>query len=415
MRPDETDDRRVGTPLIPQRSLHRTPMQLASDRRSTQNAAAQIVRDQLNSIYDGNTTTPTPQTTPHSVQQSDDLHIDNPYERTHQATPQPQADQWKQYHSAWQDYYQKYYERYYVGQVHAAHKALAARMAPEEKDSDSARTDTASSPTQLQPDPTLDKNQALYELRNSLRTKVTETAKKARASRHFMPIAAAIAVVMVFSFLQYNRVLIANVQAYVMPGSIDPQNIIVDPSATASVGPDPKLIIPKINVDVPVIYGVGNDYDSQMAAMEKGVAQFSIPGASSVPGQVGNTVLSGHSSNDILDSGDYKFIFAQLEKLEVGDTIYANYEGKRYTYSITKKEVVLPTEVNKLVYETDKPVLTLITCTPLGTALKRLLVTAEQISPNPADSAEPAPSVEADASAAPIPGNSPTFLQRIFG
>ena len=350
MRPDETDDRRVGTPLIPQRSLHRTPMQLASDRRSTQNAAAQIVRDQLNSIYDGNTTTPTPQTTPHSVQQSDDLHIDNPYERTHQATPQPQADQWKQYHSAWQDYYQKYYERYYVGQVHAAHKALAARMAPEEKDSDSARTDTASSPTQLQPDPTLDKNQALYELRNSLRTKVTETAKKARASRHFMPIAAAIAVVMVFSFLQYNRVLIANVQAYVMPGSIDPQNIIVDPSATASVGPDPKLIIPKINVDVPVIYGVGNDYDSQMAAMEKGVAQFSIPGASSVPGQVGNTVLSGHSSNDILDSGDYKFIFAQLEKLEVGDTIYANYEGKRYTYSITKKEVVLPTEDNKLVY-----------------------------------------------------------------
>ena len=415
MRPDETDDRRVGTPLIPQRSLHHTPLQLANDRRSTQDAAAQIVRDQLNSIYAGNTTTPTPQTTPHANQQGNELRIDNPYERTHQATPQPQADQWKQYHSAWQDYYQKYYERYYVNQVHEAHKALATRMAPEETINSSTTNTPQPSIQSLQTDRALDKNQALYELRNSLRTKVTETAKKARASRHFMPIAAAIAVVMVFSFLQYNRVLIANVQAYVMPGSIDPQNIIVDPNTTVNVGPDPKLIIPKINVDVPVMYGVGNDYDSQMAAMEKGVAQFSIPGASSVPGQIGNTVLSGHSSNDILDSGDYKFIFAQLEKLEVGDTIYANYEGKRYTYSVTKKEVVLPTEVGKLVYETDKPVMTLITCTPLGTALKRLLVTAEQVSPNPNESAAPAPVVEEDARSAPIPGNSPTFLQRIFG
>ena len=99
----------------------------------------------------------------------------------------------------------------------------------------------------------------------------------------------------------------------------------------------------------------------------------------------------------------------------MGDTIYANYEGKRYTYSVTKKEVVLPTEVGKLVYETDKPVMTLITCTPLGTALKRLLVTAEQVSPNPNESAAPAPVVEEDARSAPIPGNSPTFLQRIFG
>ena len=410
MRPDETDDRRVGTPLIPQRSFHHTPLQSTSDRRSTQDAAAQIVRDQLNSIYDGNTVTPTPQTTPVTTQQND-LKIDNPYERTHQAAQQPQADQWKQYHSAWQDYYQKYYERYYVGQVHEAHKALASRAAPAEQVTQIATTEH----TDTHPNRTLDKNQALYELRDSIRSKVTDAAVKARASRHFMPIAAAIAVVMIFSFLQYNRVLIANVQAYVAPGSIDPQNIIVDPTATENVGSEPKLIIPKINVDVPVMYGVGNDYDSQMTAMEKGVAQFSIPGASSVPGQVGNTVLSGHSSNDILDSGDYKFIFAQLEKLEVGDTIYANYEGKRYTYSITKKEVVLPTQVDKLVYETDKPVLTLITCTPLGTALKRLLVTAEQVSPNPASSAEPAPVVEEDAQSAPIPGNSPTFLERIFG
>jgi sortase A len=95
--------------------------------------------------------------------------------------------------------------------------------------------------------------------------------------------------------------------------------------------------------------------------------------------------------------GDYKYIFIQLDKLEVGDTIYANYKGKRYTYSVTKKEVVKPTEVNKLVYPTDKPVMTLITCTPIGTALNRLLVTAEQVYPDPS-SASAAP--EASSSAA---------------
>jgi sortase A len=130
---------------------------------------------------------------------------------------------------------------------------------------------------------------------------------------------------------------------------------------------------------------------------------------------VGNTVLSGHSSNDIIDPGSYKFIFAQLERLSKNDTIYANYNGVRYTYTVTKTEVVKPTDVGKLIYETDKPVLTLITCTPLGTSLNRLLVTAEQVSPSP-NEAEAAPAVDQSSQATvAIPGNSPTFLQRLFG
>ena len=165
---------------------------------------------------------------------------------------------------------------------------------------------------------------------------------------------------------------------------------------------------------MPVIYGIGPDHDSQMAAMEKGVAHFSIPGASSHPGEIGNTALSGHSSNDLFDPGDYKFIFAQLDKLTIGDTIYANYEGKRYTYVVTKTEVVKPTDVSALVYPTDKPVLTLITCTPLGTALNRLLVTAEQVSPDPAD-AEAAPADTETTEETSIPGSSPTLFERLFG
>jgi sortase A len=209
----------------------------------------------------------------------------------------------------------------------------------------------------------------------------------------------------------------ATVNAYVSPGSIDPQNIVIDPTSSGVVSPESRLIIPKINVDVPAIYDVGIDHASQMSAMEKGVAHFPIPGANSHPGEVGNTVLSGHSSNDLFDPGDYKFIFAQLEKLEVGDTIYANYNSVRYTYVISKKEVVKPTEVNKLVYPTTKPVLTLITCTPLGTARDRLLVTAEQVSPDPAKAASaPASSGESSGENSSLPGaNSATLLEKLFG
>lgn len=420
MQPDEPDNRRVGTPLIPQRPYLHTQDSPAPARQSTQDAAAQLVRDQINSIYEQTSSSApgTPQQVPITPQP--ELTVANPYKRTHTDTPQPQAEQWKQYHSAWQSYYQKYYERYYVGKVHEAYKTLASHSKQPVAASTSqtatpqlSSTDTRSTTSSA---PTVGKDEALRDLRQQLRQRITATATKARRSRHFVPITAALAVVVLFSFLQYNRILIANVQAYMMPGNIDPQNIIVDPNVQENVGPDAKLIIPKINVDVPAIYGIGNDYDSQMDAMSKGVAHFCIPGACSTPGQIGNTVLSGHSSNDILDSGDYKFIFAQLDKLDTGDTIYANYQGKRYTYTVTKKEVVLPTEVNKLVYPTDKPVLTLITCTPLGTALKRLLITAEQVSPDPSTTATAAPAAPASSGAsAGMPGNSPTFFQRVFG
>ncbi|MNX98999.1 hypothetical protein D3C86_1314280 [compost metagenome] len=74
----------------------------------------------------------------------------------------------------------------------------------------------------------------------------------------------------------------------------------------------------------------------------------------------------------------------------------------------------MPEEVSKLVYPTDKPVLTLVSCVPLGTALKRLLITAEQVSPDPT-AATTAPAVDDTPKAVSIPGSEPTFFERLFG
>jgi len=371
------------------------------DTTNQQTVAANIIRSQIDGLYGERGSV--------SAERTIQPQQESPYERTHSAHPLPEADQWKEYHSAWQSYYQKYYESYYTHQL----TQKTSTEAPVKNDTHHYFINQPSDAEQTAEE--LSSDQALLELRQKLLGRVTESAKKIRKSRHFVPIAAALIVVLVFVFLQYNRVFVATVQAYVSPGSIDPQNIVIDPTSDVVVSNDPRLIIPKINVDVPVIYDIGNDHESQMAAMNNGVAHFAIPGANSHPGEVGNTAIAGHSSNDLLDGGDYKFIFAQVEKLVPGDSIYANYKGKRYTYVVTRTEVVKPSEVNKLVYPTDKPMLTLISCTPLGTALKRLLVTAEQVSPDPtAAAAAPAGSGQASSSAS-IPGNSPTFLEKLFG
>ena len=417
MNPNEPQDKRHLTPHIPQRQSSVAPA--IPDRAATpahNEAAANVVRSQLDNIYNGNTTTPTPQTTPVAANvqatpsiSEQPLESANPYERTHGTDySHVQADQWKQYHSAWQEYYQKYYERYYIGQVYHARKAL------EDHAKEASSTEPSATHTEPEEPEILTREEAMYDLRHKLLSSMRGSAKKVRKSRHFIPITAAVCVILIFLFLQFNSILIANVEAYISPGDIDPANILVNPSTDLSVGPNPELIIPKINVDVPILFNTTPDYNSQMAAMQKGVAWFGIPGAESHPGQVGNTVLSGHSSNDWLDQGDYKFIFARLDHLDNGDSIYVNYQGKRYTYTVTNKQVVAPTDVGALVYQTTKPVLTLITCTPLGTSLNRLLVSAEQVSPDPSN-ASAAPASSGSSSPTTIPGNSPTFLERLFG
>tara|TARA_B100001146_G_C16188139_1_gene437839 strand:- start:377 stop:1591 length:1215 start_codon:yes stop_codon:yes gene_type:complete len=378
------------------------PQHTAEERIAQQAAATQVLRHKIDSLYGDQSVASV--ATDQTPQQS--LEAESPYHRNHNPHPLPQAEQWKAYHTAWQQYYQQYYEQYYSNH--------AKKHKDEEKTEQPQYFTHTVEETTSAPE-TVSKDEALYELRQKLLGKVTSSASKIRRSKHFVPIFAALVVVLVFSFLQYNRLFIAYVQAYISPGTLDQQNIVLDPTASVAVGPEPRLIIPKINVDVPVSYDIGYDHESQMAAMEKGVAHFAIPGANSHPGEIGNTALAGHSSNDIFDTGDYKFIFVQLEKLTVGDTIYANYEGKRYTYVVTRTETVRPTDVNKLIYPTDKPVMTLITCTPIGTALNRFLVTAEQVSPDPTQAAAAPQSETTEADTTNIPGNSPTLLERLFG
>ncbi len=401
-----------------------------SDRPSGSQAAAELVRSQIDSIYANdphhsapvtteppsaltanpvapitvasNQATPVIQPGPGAVAPeniSTTTSSSSPYERTHDEQQHTtNANAWSNYHSAWQSYYQQYYERYYVGKVHEVKQSLEseANVTPSEPE-------------------TVSSNEAMYDLREKLRLEINERAKKVRKSRHFVPVLAGAVVMIVFVLLQFNRNVIAAMNAYVTPSSLDPSSLIIDQNAAGLVSADPRLIIPSIGVDVPIVWdAIASNEDSLNAAMDKGVAWFNIKGANAKPGEMGNFALSGHSSNDWLDQGDYKFIFARLEQMKEGDAIYVNYNSVRYTYTVTNTQVVKPTDVSALRVGTDKPRLTLITCTPLGTALNRLLVFADQVSPDPTSATAHTDTTTTE-SATQMPSNSPTFLERLFG
>lgn len=184
--------------------------------------------------------------------------------------------------------------------------------------------------------------------------------------------------------------------------------IIVDQASTA-VGPEPKVIIPKINVEIPVVYDVKTiDEKSIQHALERGVVHYAT---TPNPGERGNSVIVGHSSNNIFNSGKYKFAFVLLNKLEVGDTFVLTKDSKQYVYKIYEKKVVKPDDVSVL-GPTDKPATaTLITCDPPGTSINRLIVVGEQISPDPNANAT-STAINQEVEPTIVPGNSQSLWAR---
>lgn len=195
--------------------------------------------------------------------------------------------------------------------------------------------------------------------------------------------------------------------------SVSATPIIIDPDATGPVGPESKIVIPKINVEAPVVYDVPSiAEDDVQKGLEHGVVHYiTTPN----PGEKGNSVIFGHSSSNILNKGKFKFAFLLLKSLDKDDTFIVQKDGKRYVYKIYSKYVTSPTDLSVLgPPPADKPaIMTLITCDPPGTSTNRLIIQAEQIFPDP--NANAASSVQQAETQVPneLPSNSVSMWQRI--
>lgn len=134
----------------------------------------------------------------------------------------------------------------------------------------------------------------------------------------------------------------------------------------AASGPITYTIsIPKLKIsDAVVIFGSMD--------LKKSLIQYP---QTALPGALGNTVVFGHSVlPQFFNPKSYLTIFSTLYRLKPGDEIQVNYDKVTYKYLVQDMYEVQPTDLSVLEQHYDARYLTIITCSPPGTYLRRLVV-----------------------------------------
>jgi len=138
---------------------------------------------------------------------------------------------------------------------------------------------------------------------------------------------------------------------------------------------DFAIVIPKIRAVAPIIKSV-DPYNKNvfLPALKKGVAHAK---GTSFPDENGNVYLFAHSTDAFYNVGAYNAVFYLIGKLEKGDEIKIYFNNIEYSYRVVEKKVVDASDSNYLTQKTNEKVLTLQTCYPPGTTIKRLVVLAK--------------------------------------
>ena len=141
------------------------------------------------------------------------------------------------------------------------------------------------------------------------------------------------------------------------------------------------IVIEKINVNAPVVANVdAGSYSEYIAALSKGVAHAkgtAFPGSTKADNN--NVFLFAHSAINAVQARRYNSVFTLLRKLEKGDRVTTFYQGKRFDYIVNDNKVVQAEDIQYLTDPSKKPILTLQTCDPPGTNLRRLIITADLV------------------------------------
>lgn len=141
------------------------------------------------------------------------------------------------------------------------------------------------------------------------------------------------------------------------------------------------IVIEKIGVNAPVVANVNAaNYQEYITALSTGVAQArgtAYPG--STKAENNNVFLFAHSAINAIQARQYNSVFYLLRKLEKGDRIATFFKGKRFDYIVKSNKVVQASDVRYLTDPSKDPILTLQTCDPPGSSLRRLIVTADLV------------------------------------
>lgn len=136
------------------------------------------------------------------------------------------------------------------------------------------------------------------------------------------------------------------------------------------------IVIPKIAANSKVVANVDwRDAQAYQRALTRGVAHAA---GTAFPGEGGNVFLFAHSGVDFYEATRYNAVLYLVNKLEKGDEIDIFYQKQKFSYKISEKKTVRPEETSYLQGDASQKTLTLMTCWPPGTTLKRMVVIAKQ-------------------------------------
>ena len=156
--------------------------------------------------------------------------------------------------------------------------------------------------------------------------------------------------------------LLADLQAYNQRIYDEKQSGLVDleaceaPAADLTAyGVEDEIIgvleIPAMELTMPVYLGASDEHLAAGAAV---LGNTSAP----IGGDDTNCVIAGHRG---WKGADY---FRHIDRLQVGDTVTLTNLWKTLTYTVADIQIIQPHEVDKIKIQSDRDLLTLITCHP---------------------------------------------------
>ncbi len=149
-----------------------------------------------------------------------------------------------------------------------------------------------------------------------------------------------------------------------------------------TVPPTDRLIIWKINLDVPIVnsqYKKESDFTQWNfdAELENGVVKYPT---TPEPGKVWNTLIFGHTSQEWREKNPYWTVFSKIPNLEIWDEITVIRWWNLYKYKIIEKTIVTPKNVDTQYKKYQNwDFITLMGCYPIWRTDKRMMITAQII------------------------------------
>jgi LPXTG-site transpeptidase (sortase) family protein len=165
---------------------------------------------------------------------------------------------------------------------------------------------------------------------------------------------------------EYNKKLYADGQKDL----IDPFSYEVSSIDLTEYGIEDNMFgyieVPKLNVILGIYLGATSENMSKGAVH---LTQTSLP----IGGTNTNAVIAAHRGSR------YGEMFQHIDELEIGDEVIITNAWETLTYSVTSVGIIAPDEIDKVLIQEGRDMITLISCNPYGKNTQRYVVYCDRV------------------------------------